>query len=81
MNFTTHSHLVPRLKISGAVPLLPIDTFMGWTGTNHIYILDLNSGLTKLFEGSCPNCLKISKKPFRVPMGIVKSRIMSWNFP
>ena len=27
----THLHLVPRLRMSGAVPLLPLYAFMAWT--------------------------------------------------
>jgi len=27
--------------------------------------------LVKLFEGTCPNCLQIWKKSFRMPMGIL----------
>lgn len=29
---TTHIHLAPRLKISGATPLFPPSAFMVWTG-------------------------------------------------
>jgi hypothetical protein len=32
MNFTVHLHVVPRLRMSGAVPLLPLCAFMVWTG-------------------------------------------------
>jgi hypothetical protein len=28
-----HLHLVPRLRMSGVVPLLPLHGFMAWTGT------------------------------------------------
>ena len=45
MSLTTRRHLVLRLRISGAVTLLPLDAFMGRTGTNsHL----LSAGLTKL---------------------------------
>jgi hypothetical protein len=30
---TTYLHLVPRLRLSGAIPLLPLYVFMAWTGT------------------------------------------------
>jgi len=30
MKLTTHLHLVPRLRISGAIPLLPPSAFMVW---------------------------------------------------
>jgi hypothetical protein len=32
--FTTHLSLVPRLIMSGAIPLLPLYDFMAWTGTS-----------------------------------------------
>ena len=32
MQLTTHLYLVPRLRINGAIPLLPLHTFMVWTG-------------------------------------------------
>ena len=45
MNLTTHRHLATRLRISGAVPLLPLDAFMGRTGTaSHL----VSAGLKKL---------------------------------
>ena len=31
MKLITHLHLVPRLGMSGAVPLLPVYAFMTWT--------------------------------------------------
>jgi hypothetical protein len=30
---TAHLHLVPRLRMNGAIPLLPLYAFMAWTGT------------------------------------------------
>jgi hypothetical protein len=30
---TTYLHLAPRLRMSGAVPLLPYYAFTAWTGT------------------------------------------------
>ena len=30
---SSHSHLVPRLRMSGAVPLHPLYAFMAWPGT------------------------------------------------
>ena len=33
MKLTTHLHLVPRLRIGGAVLLRPLYVFMAWTGT------------------------------------------------
>ena len=32
MKLSSHFHLVPRLKMSEAVPLLPVYNFMAWTG-------------------------------------------------
>jgi len=31
VKLTAHLHLVPRLRMSGAVPLLPLHAFMVWT--------------------------------------------------
>jgi hypothetical protein len=31
--FIIRLHLVPRLKVSGGVPLLPLYAFMAWAGT------------------------------------------------
>jgi hypothetical protein len=41
-DLTTHLHLVPGLKMSGAMPLLPLYASMAWTGE------------TLLYNGSCP---------------------------
>jgi hypothetical protein len=32
VKLTTHFYLIPRLRMSGAVPLLRLYTFMAWTG-------------------------------------------------
>jgi hypothetical protein len=32
-----HVYLVPRLRISGGIPLLPLYAFMAWTGTNFTF--------------------------------------------
>ena len=32
LKLTTHLHLVPRLRMSGAIPLLPLYAFVAWTG-------------------------------------------------
>jgi hypothetical protein len=32
MKLTTHFHLMPGIKISGAIPLLPLYAFMALTG-------------------------------------------------
>ena len=34
MKLTTYLHPVLRLRMSGAVPLLPLNTFTEWMGTN-----------------------------------------------
>jgi hypothetical protein len=33
MTLTTHLHVVPSLQTNGAIPLLPLYTFMTWAGT------------------------------------------------
>ena len=33
VNLTTNSHLIPRQRMSGAIPLLLVCAFMLWTGT------------------------------------------------
>jgi hypothetical protein len=33
VRLTTHLDLVPKLRMSGATPLLPLYAFMAWTGT------------------------------------------------
>jgi hypothetical protein len=33
VKFTTYLHLKPRLRMSGAIPLLPLSVCMEWTGT------------------------------------------------
>jgi len=33
MKLTTHFSLIPRLRLSGAIPLLPLYAFMACTGT------------------------------------------------
>ena len=38
-------------------------------------------GLANPSEGVCSNCLKISKKFFRLTMGILKSKIRVWRPP
>ena len=32
--FATHLRPVPRLRMNGAIPLLPLYAFMAWTGTS-----------------------------------------------
>jgi hypothetical protein len=41
---TTHLHLVPRLRMSGAIPLLPLYDFMAWTETKFPYLLIFEMG-------------------------------------
>jgi hypothetical protein len=33
MKSNVHFHLVPRLRMSGVVPLLPLSVFAAWIGT------------------------------------------------
>jgi len=37
MTLTTHFHLVPTLRMSGTIPLLPLYAFMVWTGTTLLF--------------------------------------------
>jgi len=37
MQFTTHLHLVPRLGMSGPIPLLPLYAFKVWKGMTILY--------------------------------------------
>jgi len=37
--------------------------------------------LANLSEGACPNYLQISKKFFRVPKGMLNSKIRCWSLP
>jgi len=39
---TSHLHPVPRLRMSGVIPLLPLCAFMVWTGTT---IQNINDAL------------------------------------
>jgi hypothetical protein len=45
VNLATYLHLVLRLRISGAIRLLPLYAFMAWTGTIHlcVYLLQTAS--------------------------------------
>jgi len=38
MKLTIHVHLVTKLRMSGAVPLLPLHAFMVWTGKFYLYL-------------------------------------------
>jgi len=38
MKLTTHLHLVPRLRMCGAIPLLPQCIFMAWCLISNGYI-------------------------------------------
>jgi hypothetical protein len=42
---------------------------------------DFKPGMANIFESACPNFLCISKKSFRIPMGILESTIRSWSLP
>jgi hypothetical protein len=49
VKLTTHLHLVPRLRVSGAIPLLPLYAFMPWT-CKTTYLMDMkNMTSIKLF--------------------------------
>jgi hypothetical protein len=38
VKLTTELQLVPRLRMSGAPPLLPLFAYMAWTGKNYLLI-------------------------------------------
>ena len=38
MQLTTHLHAVPRLRMSGVIPLLPLYDFMACTGTHLLVV-------------------------------------------
>jgi len=38
MKLIIHLHLVSQLRISGAVPLLPLLVYMEWTGKLYLYL-------------------------------------------
>jgi hypothetical protein len=62
MKFTTHFHLLPRLRMSGAVLLLPLHAFMTWTGTfllctSHLVCWKLCCSFCQ--RGLCPTVLRI----------------------
>ena len=41
VKLTTHLHLAPRLRMSGAIPLLPLYGSMAWTGKASLFLLYL----------------------------------------
>jgi hypothetical protein len=45
---STHLHLSPTLRMSGAIPLLPLHAFMAWAGSNFYFI---NSSPSARYEG------------------------------
>jgi len=38
MKLTTHHHLVPRFRMSGAISPLPFYAFMAWTGRTLMHL-------------------------------------------
>jgi len=57
MKLTTHLHLLPRLRMTGAVPLLPLYPSMAWTGKTLSFItlclkFNITTG-TKFFMTPC----------------------------
>ena len=40
MTLTTLLHVLPKLRTSGAMPLLPLYAFLAWTGKNLPFILE-----------------------------------------
>jgi hypothetical protein len=45
MRLTTHSRLVPRLRMSGAVSLLSLHDFMAWTGKTWFCLRLIEAGI------------------------------------
>ena len=42
MMLATYLHLVPRLRMSGAIPPLPVFAFMAWTRTILLFYIHLS---------------------------------------
>jgi hypothetical protein len=38
VKLNTHLHLIPRIKMSGAEPLLSVNVFMAWEGTVLLFL-------------------------------------------
>jgi len=53
MKPTTHLQLVPRLRMSGAIPLIPLHTFMVCKGTAHVEHAWLRRALSHAGKNSC----------------------------
>jgi hypothetical protein len=56
MKVSSHIHLVPKLSVNGATPLLPPYAFMAWTGTPlhlplYICITGINLAAVKCLKG------------------------------
>jgi hypothetical protein len=50
---TTHLHLVPRSRMSGAVPLLPLFNSMAWIGTFLSFLLSYSCSNDWLIKKKC----------------------------
>jgi hypothetical protein len=51
MKLNTYIHLVPRLRMSGAVPLLPLFALMAWIGTTlSLPLKSLSTIMLKLYS-------------------------------
>jgi len=37
LHLTTQLHLIPRLRIDGSIPLLPLYDFTAWTKETYLY--------------------------------------------
>jgi len=57
VKLSSHFHLVPRLRISGAVPLLPLYTFMALT--RKLMLTQLNDGFSPRRHGFNPRTLHV----------------------
>jgi len=45
MTLTTHLHLAPKLRMSGAMPLLPLYAFVTWTVNTLPFLLPLSADI------------------------------------
>ena len=61
VDLTTHIHLVPRLRISGAIPLHPLYAFMVWTVSTNQVVSMCTTRLNTRSSASCPQNVYLSR--------------------
>jgi hypothetical protein len=44
VNLTTHFHVVPKLRLSEAIPLATLYAFVAWTGDRCAFFFDVKEG-------------------------------------